>query len=158
MPDPRIDTPSRRKEISRKMAASVSRGPILIVDDNPDDAKLAQRASERLHPQFPVNFVGPGPNLVKYLESITASSGAAAAPIPSVILLDLKMPEMDGFAILEWMAKRPQFAGIPVIILSTFDDLLHVKQAYSLGARSYLIKPITGDALRDALSSLNIAV
>lgn len=158
MPDPRIDTPSRRKEISRKMAASINRGPILIVDDNPDDAKLAQRAFERLHPQFPANFVGSGRDLVNYLEAMTASSGAAPATVPSVILLDLKMPEMDGFAILEWMAKRPQFAGIPVIILSTFDDLLHVRQAYSLGARSYLLKPITGDSLRDALSSLNIAV
>jgi YesN/AraC family two-component response regulator len=56
------------------------------------------------------------------------------------------------------MANQPQFTGIPVIILSTFDDLLHVKQAYSLGARSYLLKPISGDSLRDALSSLNIAV
>ncbi|HEX3718744.1 MAG TPA: response regulator [Verrucomicrobiae bacterium] len=158
MPDPRIDTPSRRKEISRKMAASVSRGPILIVDDNPDDAKLAQRAFERLNPQFPINFVCSGRDLLNYLEGVKTSSGAAASTIPSVILLDLKMPEMDGFAILEWMAKRPQFAGIPVIILSTFDDLLHIKQAYSLGARSYLLKPITGDALRDALSSLNIAV
>jgi CheY-like chemotaxis protein len=158
MPDPRIDTPSRRKEISRKMAASVSRGPIVIVDDNPDDAKLAQRAFERLNPQFPINFVGSGRDLLNYLEGVKSDSGAAAATIPSVILLDLKMPEMDGFAILEWMAKRPQFAGIPVIILSTFDDLLHIKQAYSLGARSYLLKPITGDALRDALSSLNIAV
>lgn len=68
------------------------------------------------------------------------------------------MPEMDGFSILEWMAKRPEFSSIPVIILSTFDDLYHVKQAYSLGARSYLLKPVNGDSLRDAFSSLNITV
>jgi two-component system response regulator len=143
---------------SRKRAAS-ARGPILIVDDNPDDAKLAQRAFERLNPQIPIHVVGSGVDLVKHLEGITASASAdAAVAIPSVILLDLKMPEMDGFTILKWMANQPQFTGIPVIILSTFDDLLHVKQAYSLGARSYLLKPISGDSLRDALSSLNIAV
>jgi YesN/AraC family two-component response regulator len=65
---------------------------------------------------------------------------------------------MDGFAILEWMAKHPHFASIPVIVLSTFDDLHHVRQAYSLGARSYLLKPINTDPLRDALQSLNIAL
>jgi two-component system response regulator len=150
--------PLRRRKIGQCKAVSSVRGPILIVDDNPDDAKLAQRAFERLNPQFPLTVVGSGRGLLEYLEGLSTASRDEAARVPSVILLDLKMPEMDGFTILEWMAKRPAFAGIPVIILSTFDDLYHVKQAYSLGARSYLLKPISGDSLRDALTSLNITV
>ena len=156
MSEEKPSRPSRRRGNHHKHGATVVRGPILIVDDNPDDATLAQRAFERVNPHCSVITVASGPALVKHLEEVDASKSAAS--IPSLILLDLKMPEMDGFAILKWMAKYPHLASVPVIVLSTFDDLHHVRQAYSLGARSYLLKPINTEPLRDALQSLNIAL
>jgi two-component system response regulator len=156
MSEQKPSKPLGRHNTGRKHGARAVRGPVLIVDDNPDDAKLAQRAFERVNPHSTVTTVASSPELVKYLEELDSSKSAAS--VPALILLDLKMPEMDGFAILEWMAKRPQLASIPVIVLSTFDDLHHVRQAYTLGARSYLLKPINTEPLRDALQSLNIAL
>jgi CheY-like chemotaxis protein len=143
---------------------SWAKGPILIVDDNLDDAKLTERVFLQLNSTLPITVFSSGRDLVAHLkkhgkgESSNADSGAAAKFAPSAILLDLGMPEMDGFSVLEWCAKEPEFASIPVIVLTNFNDLPHMKQAYALGARSYLLKPIDQNALRSVLSSLSISV
>jgi CheY-like chemotaxis protein len=140
------------------------RGPILIVDDNEDDAKLTERVFLQLNSRLPITVLSSGFDLVAHLEkhgkgaSSVADSADTAGFVPSAILLDMSMPGMDGFSVLEWCAKQPKFANIPVIVLTNFNDLPHMKQAYALGARSYLLKPIDQNALRSVLSSLSISV
>ena len=135
-----------------------ARGLILIVDDDPDDALLTRRAVESSYPGVPVRVIESGKALIAFLESESASAGESNRPLASAILLDLKMPEMDGFAVLQWIKTQPKCANIPVIVVTVFEDLPHLKQAYSLLARAYLLKPINANSFRNAVSSLNISL
>lgn len=140
----------------RVIARSKSKGPILIVDDDRDDAALTRRAIVSLYPHCAVRIIESGKGLVTYLESQNAHSREAGRQLASAILLDLRMPEMDGFEVLEWLKGHPLYGDIPVIVLSIFDDLPHLRRAYSLLARAYLLKPIDVDSFRNAISSLNL--
>jgi CheY-like chemotaxis protein len=144
--------------MSRKVAVVPVRAPAWIVDDNPDDAKLTQLAFERLNPQFPTTIFGSGRKLVDHLNGIEAALTTTALSVPCAVLLDLEMPEMHGFEVMEWLKKQPQFGTIPIIVVTNFADLPHLKHAYALGARSYLLKPINSDVLRETLASLSISV
>jgi two-component system response regulator len=158
MPNRKTDTQFLRRTIIRKPQRVAIRGPILIVDDNADDANLAKRAFERLNPQFAITILGSGHELVAHLQGVGASSEPTGVSAPAVVLLDLRMPEMDGFAVMDWITKQPQHASIPVIAMTNFDDLQHLKRAYASGVRSYLLKPIREEALRSAVSSLSISI
>jgi CheY-like chemotaxis protein len=140
------------RTMSGRQAVVPIRGPVWIVDDNPDDAKLSQLALHRLNPQFPNTVFGSGRKLVAHLQDVAVSSKPAKMSVPCAILLELKMPEMDGFAVMEWLRNQPQFANIAVIVATKFADWAHLKQAYALGARSYLLKPINADVLRGTLA------
>jgi CheY-like chemotaxis protein len=157
MPENKLDTQFLVRKVRRKPATFATGGPILIVDDCPDKARLSEHAVERLNPLSQIKILGSGPELIAYLQCVGACSGPVT-PVPSMIFLDLKMPEMDGFAVMEWLGKQPQFSLVPIIALTDFEDLPRLKQAYALGARSYLLKPITEDALRNVLSSLGFPV
>jgi CheY-like chemotaxis protein len=144
-----------------KMASGTNpraKGPILIVDDDGDDAALAKRAVRRLYPDFPIEVFGSGQALLNYLEGETTSSKRTGREVSSMILLDLGMPEMDGFAVLERLKEHPQFGSIPVVVTSIFEDLPHLRRAYKLLARAYLLKPIHLESLRDAVSALNLDI
>jgi two-component system response regulator len=135
-------------------------GPILVVDDSLDDAHLAERSIHQLNPKFAVIILGSGKELVEYLQGKRQmESSAAAEPArPRVILLDLKMPEMDGLEVLEWCRSQAEaISSIPVVVTTNFSDLPFMKRAYALGARSYLIKPVDHNALRSVFSSLSIS-
>jgi CheY-like chemotaxis protein len=125
-----------------------------------DDAKLVKRAIEKLRPEVPptVQICSSGKEFIAYLEGTGKFSEREAEPLPSILLLDLKMPEMDGFAVLEWIKAQPKFSHIPVVILSGFEDVSHLRRAYSLNAKSYLAKPVNMESFRDILSSLNVAI
>jgi two-component system response regulator len=159
MPDKRTNLDySRWRRISRNVSAFARRGPILIVDDNPDDAKLAVRAFQQLNPDFPVAVFNSGLQLITHLEGLGPASTLSPGCGASLILLDLKMPEMDGFEVMKWLTNHPIFGSMPVVVLTNFTDLHHLKEAYTLGARSYLLKPVQREELRSALMSLNISV
>jgi CheY-like chemotaxis protein len=160
MPE-KTDTRFVARSTRHKRAAPPASGPILIVDDNPDDAKLAERAFLQLNPDLPLIVFSSGRELIDHLEGKgkQVPANAAAPTSPLAILLDLNMPEMDGLAVLEWCAKQPEaISNIPIIVQTNFTDLPHMKRAYALGARSYLLKPIDLNALRSVLSSLSISV
>jgi len=143
---------------SKKKAWFKASGPILIVDDDSDDANLTKRTIDLLRPDVPVQIIGSGKSLVAFLEGESAYSDPITHPLPSVILLDLIMPEMDGFAVLEWIGRQPKFATIPVIVLTAYPDLPHLNRAYALSARAFLVKPINLPSFRDTLASLNLTV
>jgi CheY-like chemotaxis protein len=149
---------SGRQTISRKLEWSNAAGPLLIVDDDVDEAKLTKRAIERLQPTCPVRTVHLGEELLAYLEGQGTYSDREAHPLPSLILLDLKMPGMDGFAILEWIKREAKYAHVPIVVVSGVEDFEQMKRAYALNARSYLFKPLNVESFCHILSSLRIAV
>lgn len=130
----------------------------MIVDDDLDEAKLTKRTIEVLRPEFDIELIGSGKGLMAYLDGQEPYGNRMAHPLPSVILLDLKMPQPDGFAVLEWLQGRPKHVGIPIIVVSGYSDLSHLKRAYSLCAKAFLVKPISAQAFANVLQSLNITV
>jgi two-component system response regulator len=131
---------------------------IVIVDDDSDEATLVKRAVLSLRPKSPIRTVFGGRELLKYLEGEGCYSDRKAFPFPSVILLDLRMPEMNGFELLERMKNEPRYAGIPVIVISSFDRQREIRKSYQLGARTFLSKPVHPESIRDAIRALRLPI
>jgi CheY-like chemotaxis protein len=127
---------------------------ILIVDDNADDAALIKRAVLGLNPKSTVSVVLSGNELKDWLDGQRRYADREAFPYPALILLDLRMPEMNGFEVMEWLKNQPHHAAIPVIVISFFDGQKNIKRAYQLGARTFLRKPVSPEAVRDAIRAL----
>jgi CheY-like chemotaxis protein len=133
-------------------------GAILIVDDDPDDAKLIRRAVMGLHPKPPVQTVISGIELKAYLEGQGRYADREIFSYPGLILLDLRMPEMDGFEVMEWLKSHALHAAIPVIVMSAFDQQQNIRKAYQLGARTFLSKPVNPESIRAAIRALVLPI
>jgi CheY-like chemotaxis protein len=116
-------------------------GAVLLVEDSADDALLMQRAFEA-SPSAPlVHWVDNGNDAILYLCREGRFADRGRYPLPSLILLDLKMPVKNGFEVLRWARSYPAFATIPIVVLSDCHDTRIVRRAYELGANSFLRKP-----------------
>lgn len=134
-------------------------GPVIIVDDDPYDALQSEGVVDELQPRFEVQILTSGEDLVAYLQGEGLYKDRSHYPRPGLVLLDLKMPRMDGFAVLEWLKGHPEHADIPIVVLSGFADMVaEVTRAYGQGAHSFLPKPIQQRDLQSIVSLLKISV
>jgi CheY-like chemotaxis protein len=124
---------------------------ILIAEDDINDVFLLKSAFQAAAPHMKVNVVGDGEELVSYLESKLYSG---ENPIPAFVLLDLKMPRMDGFEALQWIRNQPAFRRLLVVAFSSSGESSQINRAYDLGANSYLIKPFEYKELVDLVRKL----
>jgi CheY-like chemotaxis protein len=115
---------------------------ILLVEDLENDVFLIRRALVQAHLTNPIHVVRDGEEAVEYLGGTGKYANRDEYPLPGLILLDLKMPRMDGFQVLEWIRGQPGLNGIVVLVLTSSDRLRDVNRAYALGANSFLVKPI----------------
>jgi len=128
---------------------------ILICDDDEDDRLLTQQALEDAHIVNDLRFVEDGEQLLDYLHQRGQYAGeTGAAPRPGLILLDLKMPRMDGREALEQIKRNPMFVDIPIVVLTTSRLDADVIQSYRLGVNSFITKPVTFSGLVDAMNVL----
>ncbi|HWI59423.1 MAG TPA: response regulator [Bacillota bacterium] len=115
---------------------------ILVVEDDPNDAFLLQRAFRKARIDSPVLFLQDGQEVLDYLQGSTPlGHPATGQPLPGLILLDLKMPLMDGFEVLQWLRARPAFGAVRVVVLSGMEDRATIERAYRLGADEFCCKP-----------------
>ena len=114
---------------------------ILVAEDNDNDAFLIQRAFKNHGLVRPPYIVEDGAEAIAYIAGEARFSDRLAFPFPNLLILDLKMPRVDGFQVLEWLKDHPDFRVVPTIIWSASVDLRDVKHAYCLGANGYLCKP-----------------
>ncbi len=121
---------------------SPEKAVILIAEDRPDDVLLIKRAFAEAKVHNPIFVVPDGEKALAYLDGIGAYSDRTAYPLPDLILLDLKMPKMDGFEVLRAMRNRPDLRRIRVIVLTSSEDIFDINKAYELGASSFLVKPV----------------
>ena len=117
-------------------------GPILAVEDNPDDLFLLENAMEKANLKAQVQFVRDGVEATDYLDGVGPYADRARYRMPSLVLLDLKLPRKSGLEVLAWMRERAESERIPVIVLTASSREGDVQQAYGLGAFSYHVKSI----------------
>ena len=113
----------------------------LIVDDNEDDTILICRAFARAHMLNPIHVVQSGQQAIDYLSGQGPFGDRAVYPLPQIVLLDLKMPGLDGFDVLMWIRRNNAFDDLRVIVLTSSTDVRDANFAFQLGANGFVIKP-----------------
>jgi CheY-like chemotaxis protein len=114
---------------------------ILVAEDREDDALLIRRAFELARVPYALFFVSDGKEVISYLEGFGKFANRSEYPLPDLLLLDLKMPEVDGFEVIEWIRKQPSLAPLRILVLTSSNEMRDVNRAYRLGANSFLVKP-----------------
>lgn len=122
-------------------ASIKSLAPILAAEDEETDGVLLQVALAAAHVPNPLVIVPDGKLAVDYLSGAPPYADRTVHPLPSLVLLDLKMPRMTGFDVLEWLSRQPQFRDTPVVVLSSSLDKRDIDRARQLGAWDYFVKP-----------------
>jgi CheY-like chemotaxis protein len=127
---------------------------ILIADDDAQDTMLVRIAVEKAALGLRLETVGDGQEAIDYLMGRSQYSDRQAHPFPSMLLLDLKMPRLSGFDVLDFVRREPGLRQLPIIIFSSSDDPKDIRRAYDAGANSYLCKPHANDDLSALLKAL----
>jgi two-component system, response regulator len=127
-------------------------GPILLVEDNPDDVLFTVRAFEKNKMQNEVIVAGDGEQALSYL---LPESGEPRL-CPSLVLLDVKLPKIDGLEVLRRIRADPRTASLPVVVLTTSSEERDIVESYRLGANSFVRKPVVFNEFLDATNVLGV--
>lgn len=127
---------------------------ILVADDEQDDVLLLKMALKMARLNVELLVARDGQQAVDYLTSGVLNGKPCATRLPGIFLLDLKMPNMNGFDVLEWLATRSELKKLPVLILSSSSDAGDVRRSREMGACEYLIKPHSPAELRRLLTDI----
>jgi CheY-like chemotaxis protein len=114
---------------------------VLLVDDDEQDAALVKRAFERAGLQCPFVRVASGLEAMAYLSGQAPYHDESRYPRAGLILLDIRMPGVDGFEVLRWIRHNPILLGLPVVMLTGSNEIHDATKAYQLGATSFFVKP-----------------
>ncbi len=118
---------------------------LVMADDDPADCLLTEKALRKADITCPLYVVHDGAELMDYLTHRGDYADPAAAPRPSLILLDLNMPKVNGTEVLARLRDEPELRSIPVVVLTTSDEERDIASSYALGANAYLVKPSAFD-------------
>ncbi len=129
---------------------------ILLVEDNPKDVLLIQRAFRKANVTIPLQVVEDGEVAVRYLSGEEPYSDRDRYPLPMLILLDLKLPRKSGTEVLEWLRQQPKLKRLPVVVLTSSREYVDINQVYDLGANAYIVKPVAFDNLVEIVKTLNL--
>jgi CheY-like chemotaxis protein len=128
---------------------------ILLVEDNHDDVELIRYAFRKAEIASPFHVVSDGEQAIGYLKGDPPFEDRDSHPLPSLILLDLKLPRRSGFEVLEFAKQNPRTRLIPIVVLTSSNQTDDIRRAYELCANSYLVKPVSRDALVAMMRSLD---
>jgi CheY-like chemotaxis protein len=120
---------------------------ILVADDDQNDVFFIRRAFQKSGLSHPVMHVIDGQEAIDYLRGEAAFADRGRYPLPALLVLDLKMPKVDGFDVLAWVKARPEFKELPVVVLSSSSREDDIQRAQQLGADDYRVKPADFDDL-----------
>ena len=117
-------------------------GIILLAEDREEDIILIKKAFAKAKIRNPLSIVQNGEEAINYLSGLGQFSNRRQYPFPVLLLLDLKMPRVDGFEVLRWIKSQPSLCALRVVVLTSSEDIRDVNKAYQLGANSFLVKPL----------------
>ncbi len=126
---------------------------LLWVEDEADDVILGERAMIKAGFAKPM-IARDGEQAVNYLSGKGDFSDRARFPMPSLVLLDLKLPRMSGFEVLTWIRAHSELRHMPVIMLTSSRELEDIRRAYEYGANAFLVKPVEGQMFSELFRSV----
>jgi len=128
--------------------------PILLVEDNPDDEALTLRAFSKQRVPNQIVVARDGVEALDYVFGTGIHEGRDVADLPALVLLDLKLPRIDGLEVLRRIRADPRTSLLPVVVLTTSREAQDIHEAYSLGANSYIRKPVDFEQFLIAVGQL----
>ena len=129
---------------------------ILLVEDNPRDAELALRALEKRNLANKVRVVTDGAEALDFLFAAGAYADRDVNHGPKLVLLDLKLPKVDGLEVLRRIKANDRTKCIPVVVLTSSQEERDVVESYKLGVNSYIVKPVDFDKFLDCVGELGL--
>jgi len=127
---------------------------ILAAEDDPNDLELLRHVVAETGVEVNFQSADDGEQLVNYLRGEGEFADRDAHPVPDIVVLDLKMPRMNGFEVLQWLRQEPGLTRIPAVVLSGSGLESDIEEAYRLGANTYFTKPGQLAELRKIIGSL----
>ncbi len=129
---------------------------ILLVEDNPNDVELTLRALKNNKLTNRIHVVRDGAEALDFLFSRGTYSGRNATSLPKVVLLDLKLPKVDGLEVLKQIKQDPRTHVLPVVVLTSSREEPDVERCYALGVNSYIVKPVDFEGFVRAVSEAGL--
>ncbi len=129
---------------------------ILLVEDNPSDVRLTRRALQQSHIANPLVVAEDGREALDYLFALGAHEGRDVADLPRLVLLDLKLPRVDGLEVLRQVRANEHTRLVPVVILTSSQEQQDIMAGYDLGANSYVRKPVDFTRFAEAVRTLGL--
>jgi len=127
---------------------------ILLAEDDDNDIFFMLRALRKAEIDLPFQVVTNGQEALDYLGGAGKFAAREDYPLPALMLLDLKMPFIDGFDVLAWLRSNPALNSLPVVVLTSSPEERDRRKAAELGARAYFIKPPTAESVKEMLNFL----
>lgn len=127
--------------------------PILLVEDNPMDLDLTVQAFREIGVANPIQACRDGEEALRYIEDHHLPTDSR---IPILVLLDLRLPKVDGMDVLAHARKHPVWKQVPIVVLTTSRESKDVEAAYRLGVNSYIVKPVDFMAFAEVVKNINI--
>lgn len=129
---------------------------ILLVEDNPSDVGLTKRALDKNHILNPVVVVEDGEEALQYLWAAGKYSGRDMSEMPAVILLDLKLPKIDGHEVLKRIRADARTRRVPVVVLTSSKEEQDIAASYDLGVNSFIRKPVDFEHFSECVKHLGL--
>src|SRR5581483_7635926 len=130
------------------------RTDILLVEDNPNDIKLTLHAFKMANLANTIHVARDGVEAIEFLFGTEATSNGKIPEMPKLILLDLKLPRLDGHEVLKRIKGDPRTCGIPVVMLTSSSEERDVMRTYQTGANSYIVKPVDFEQFTESVRDL----
>ena len=130
------------------------RAEILLVEDNPNDVKLTMNAFKTANLANSVHVARDGVEALEFLFGAASSPDEKLSERPKLILLDLKLPRLDGHEVLKRIKGDPRTSAIPVVILTSSAEERDVMRTYQVGANSYIVKPVDFEQFTESVRDI----
>jgi two-component system response regulator len=127
---------------------------ILLVEDNPNDVKLTLHAFKTANLANTIHVARDGVEALDFLFGAEQSADQQAPKKPRVVLLDLKLPKVDGHEVLKRIKSDPRTCGIPVVVLTSSSEERDVMRTYDVGANSYIVKPVDFEQFTESVRDI----
>ena len=129
---------------------------ILLAEDNAEDAEMTLRALRRNNLANRVHWVKDGAEALDYLFCTGPYAGRDASRPPKLVLLDIKMPKLDGIEVLRRLKQNDATRTIPVVVMTSSNEERDIVESYRLGVNSYIVKPVGFDAFHETVAKIGL--